>query len=559
MKYWIVCLFMVLATNGWAQSSTSQLEEALRNSTDSKEQLNLSYQLAEEYLSQGNEEQAIDYADQAVNLARNVDDRALMASAYLVRGRAHYNDRDYRKAAAYFKNGIDNAKSVGEIELVIEGYSELVQTTRRLRDTNKAARLAEELLEYLKENSNYRQLKGREVDYKNRLAQLDQERSALESEKQKLAQEIMQLKSSQSQLNDYNTRLAQSNTQLSQRQKQLEQQKTQAEERLSEQEEEIQEMSKEVLKANLLTEKRERMIEQLSYEAQKDSISLESKEFQLQNAELRLQNNKYIGAIILSLLLLLGALSLLFYFRYQSKKRSNELLEQKNKTIAEERERSDELLLNILPASIAKELKNTGAAKARKYDEVTVMFADFQNFTRMAEVLSPERLVKELDDCFRAFDMIISQYPDIEKIKTIGDAYMCASGFSERKSYPVSIIQAALEFQEYLEDVKLEKQKRGLPYFEARIGLHTGSVVAGVVGSKKFAYDIWGDTVNIAARMEQNSNVGQVNISHYTYTQVKYNFDCQHRGRIEAKNKGMIDMYYVLKPISALKSTSQVA
>ncbi len=550
MGYWILLFLMTFATTFVAQSSITNLEQALERSTDSREKLNLSHQLAEEYLSKGDEDNAIQYAEQAANLAKNLNDRVLMASAYLLRGRANYSDRDYRKAAAYFKNGIDNAKSVGEIELVIEGYSELVQTTRRLKDEGKAARLAEELLEYLKENSNYRQLKGREVNYKNRLAQLNQEQKNLEIEKQKLAQEINALRDNQLKLNEDNSRLSKNNTQLSERKRQLEQQKAEAETRLTRQEEAIQEMSKEVLKANLLTEKRERMIEQLSYKAQMDSMSLESKDYELQNAELRNERQTYIGVIIMSLLLLAGALSFLFYIRYKSKQRSNKLLEQTNKTIAEERERSDELLLNILPASIAKELKDTGAAKARKYDEVTVMFTDFKNFTRIAEVLSPERLVKELDDCFKAFDMILSQYGDVEKIKTIGDAYMCASGFSERKTYPIGIIQAALEFQEYLEDMKREKQRRGLPYFEARIGLHTGSVVAGVVGSKKFAYDIWGDTVNIAARMEQNSEVGQVNISHYTYTLIKYNFECQYRGRVEAKNKGMIDMYYVLKPVN---------
>ncbi|MEM9992433.1 MAG: adenylate/guanylate cyclase domain-containing protein, partial [Bacteroidota bacterium] len=188
-------------------------------------------------------------------------------------------------------------------------------------------------------------------------------------------------------------------------------------------------------------------------------------------------------------------------------------------------------------------------AKARRYEQVTVMFTDFKNFTKMAERLTPEQLVKELDDCFKAFDLIVSQYPDIEKIKTIGDAYMCASGFSGSRSAPNSITRAALEFQEYLQDMKLQKQRLGLPFFEARIGLHTGPVVAGVVGSKKFSYDIWGDTVNLAARMEQNSEVGAINVSENTYQLIRYNFKCAHRGRVQAKNKGMVDMYFVKQAI----------
>ena len=190
-------------------------------------------------------------------------------------------------------------------------------------------------------------------------------------------------------------------------------------------------------------------------------------------------------------------------------------------------------------------LKENGKATAQKFNEATVLFSDFKNFTKISEILNPEQLVKELDDCFKAFDFIISQYEDIEKIKTIGDAYMCASGLIDRKSIPLNMIKAAKEMQEFLEETKQEKIKKGLPYFEARIGIHTGPVVAGVVGVNKFAYDIWGDTVNIAARMEGNCEVGKVNLSETTYRLVKYNYDCEYRGKIAAKNKGEIDMYYV--------------
>ena len=157
-------------------------------------------------------------------------------------------------------------------------------------------------------------------------------------------------------------------------------------------------------------------------------------------------------------------------------------------------------------------------------------------------------MVHELDYCFRGFDYIISQY-EVEKIKTIGDAYMCASGLLNRKTIPFKIVKAALEMQEFLEDYKQEKIKKGEPYFEARIGVHTGPVVAGVVGVNKFAYDIWGDTVNIAARMEANCKEGEVNISNSTFQMIKYNFECQYRGKIAAKNMGEIDMYYVKKAI----------
>jgi class 3 adenylate cyclase len=157
--------------------------------------------------------------------------------------------------------------------------------------------------------------------------------------------------------------------------------------------------------------------------------------------------------------------------------------------------------------------------------------------------------VEELDKCFKAFDYIIGQYPDIEKIKTIGDAYMCASGLSDRKTMPYTIVQAALDIQNYLLEYKELRIRQGKPFFEARIGIHTGHVVAGVVGSKKFVYDIWGDTVNTAARVESNGEPGQVNISEETYKLVKYRFDCLPRGKMPAKNKGEIDMYFVKKAL----------
>lgn len=233
----------------------------------------------------------------------------------------------------------------------------------------------------------------------------------------------------------------------------------------------------------------------------------------------------------------------------QVKERTHEVIKQKE-LLEIEKEKAETLLLNILPSETVEELKAKGKATARQYRMTSIMFTDFKSFTKIAETLPPQELVAELDNYFIKFDGIIEKY-DVEKIKTIGDAYMCAGGIPIRnKSNPIDIVLAGLEIQRYVKEYNLAKAKEGGKGWSLRIGIHTGSVIAGVVGIKRFAYDIWGDSVNIASRMEAASNVGMVNISGATYELVKEFFTCEYRGKIKAKNKGNIDMYYVhsIKP-----------
>jgi class 3 adenylate cyclase len=215
-------------------------------------------------------------------------------------------------------------------------------------------------------------------------------------------------------------------------------------------------------------------------------------------------------------------------------------LNEKNEIIALEKKRSDDLLLNILPVEIISELKETGQSKAKLFNHVSVLFTDFVNFTQISEQLNPEELVAEIDFCFKAFDDIMERN-GLEKIKTIGDAYLAVCGLpNEDEQHAIKTVNAALEILNFVSK-RLEAGGR----FEIRIGIHSGSLVAGIVGVKKFAYDIWGDTVNTASRMQSSGDPGKINISESTFELVHDQFVCHSRGKIEAKNKGMIEMYFV--------------
>ena len=232
------------------------------------------------------------------------------------------------------------------------------------------------------------------------------------------------------------------------------------------------------------------------------------------------------------------------------------------------RKRSDELLLNILPAEVAEELKDKGHADAKHFNTATILFTDFKGFTQLSEQVTPAELVEELNSCFKVFDGIMGKYR-IEKIKTIGDAYMAAGGLPDPShGSPTDVVRAALEMQDFMKRHKAERAAAGKPYFEMRVGIHSGPVVAGIVGVKKFQYDIWGDTVNTASRMESSGEVGQVNISEATYRAVvgaqltvdglgngsRTTDDRQltapaltftPRGKVQAKGKGELEMFFV--------------
>ncbi|MEL6559504.1 MAG: adenylate/guanylate cyclase domain-containing protein [Bacteroidota bacterium] len=279
-----------------------------------------------------------------------------------------------------------------------------------------------------------------------------------------------------------------------------------------------------------------------------DSLANVEKEMRIELAHKEvLRQQETQRNIIVVVLFFIIIIAIAIWSRLNYVKKSKQRLQK-------EKDRSEHLLLNILPQEIAEELKSKGFVDAQDFESAAILFTDFKGFTATAAQLSPQDLVQELNTCFKAFDNIIGQYR-VEKIKTIGDAYMAVGGVprSDKNSVKNTIL-AALEMQEFIADRKEQNELLGKSSFEMRIGIHAGPIVAGVVGVKKFQYDIWGDTVNTASRMESNGQVGRVNISKSTYLVVKDEKDLafEYRGRIDAKGKGEIDMYFVYRSSEGL-------
>ncbi len=287
--------------------------------------------------------------------------------------------------------------------------------------------------------------------------------------------------------------------------------------------------------------------EKAELERQKAEFRIVQQESELELKKSELELNSLRQKRQRAALWALGATALLLIGFAVGGYRRYRYIQSTNKIISSERDRSEQLLLNILPKETAQELKTKGRVRAKRFDAVTVLFTDFKGFTKYAENIDPEKLVQSLDFYFVRFDEIIDKY-GLEKIKTVGDAYMCASGLP----FPVSdhaerVVNAALEMRDLVDAVKADPEAEHIR-FDVRIGINSGPVVAGVVGIKKFAYDIWGDTVNIASRMEGASEAGRINVAEGTYGLISDSFDCTYRGSIAVKNRGKLKMYFVNGP-----------
>jgi adenylate cyclase len=552
LRITFTCFLLAISALSAVGQTAAALESQAQQSNDRRESMTLYYQAAEKYMS-SNPAKASIVAHQAYLTAIDLNDNVMAARAAFLNAEGYAKQSKFGDAKFRYNRGKESALTVKDFDFAAKCLDKMANMARSEGNAKEVTIFTQQAKELrVRKNDvagtpakptagkpNNASNPSASTNNPNRPAPTNQaelnqlrEQNRLsaqqnESEKQRLAGEIAALQRQKEELNQLREKDQQINAQTQQMVAQKDQQ--------------LASVTMEKDKFDRIAIKRQELVKALQSGKSLDSLAFAQ---DLQEQELLLQKSKSFRNVLLLVLGFAIVMVGLMYRRYLENQKQKRQLEEKNRQIQDEQQRSDELLLNILPAAIAEELKSGGKAKARRYDQASVLFVDFKSFTKISEQLSPEELVAELDHYFKAFDFIIGQYK-LEKIKTIGDAYMVASGLSDRTTSPLNIVRAALEMQEFLSDMKYEKNIQNKPIFEARMGIHTGPVVAGVVGVKKFAYDIWGDTVNIAARVQEACEPNRINITEAVYNEIRYSFKCQYRGKLPAKNKGDIDMYYV--------------
>ncbi|MEL6358403.1 MAG: adenylate/guanylate cyclase domain-containing protein [Bacteroidota bacterium] len=540
------CLF-IQPLQAQDRNDPEALEAALDDARSARERYPLYYrlcQLATNDFDRSRPHKAGRYGESAYQEAGRLDDDQLMADAAWVTALAYERARNEGKEEYWLRVTTRHAMAARNADQILRAVEKRSRLATRERNYRRAVEINREALDFFtRDGNNIGDMRAEIELERNRLEQI---RRQLAAQSDELIEEVEQLRAERQDLNQENQRLSstaqQRSEQLQEQSEQLSslsQQRDSIAERVSAAQQQVAQLSRQALEEQAARSEVERELAQT--ELEQNRLEFEAREAQFESEQSKVSRNYAFGGVAI-----LALMSFLLFYRFRAKQKTAKALERSNQDLAEARERSDELLLNILPATIAEELKANGKAQPQQFQDATVFFSDFVNFTRISEQLRPEDLVKLLDECFKAFDRIISQYADIEKIKTIGDAYMCASGLNDRKGIPTNLVKAGLEMQEWLSEQAERRRRIGLPFFEARIGLHTGPVVAGVVGVRKFAYDVWGDTVNTASRVESESAPGRVNVSETTYRLIQYQFNCEYRGKVQAKNKGYLDMYYVI-------------
>lgn len=469
--------------------------------------------IADIYSSLGNSKNAEFYYTQGIELLRKTDNPIGLASALLNAGDQYLKTKNYKVAMKYFNEAAalfkkadyasGTAYSLGNIGMV---YAEKKQDALAKKYIGKAIVLLEKLKDYyaIADYLTYMSdIYSNQNDYTNALIYAD--RSLSIAVKYGLKDQISK---SNLNLSDLHQKIGDSDASLK------------------------------YFKNHIIYRDSVTNLESVQQIADlRTNFEVSQKQTEIDLLDQKRKNQRIVTFAIGIALFFIAILAFLWYRRYLFVKKTKNIIEN-------ERDRSDKLLLNILPEETAAELKINGKVKAKKHEMVSVFFSDFVGFTNYSENLTPEELVKTVDFYFSKFDAIMEVY-GLEKIKTIGDAYMCAGGLNgNEKDATHQMILAAKEIIAFVESTKNNSLSHELT-FDIRIGINSGPLVAGVVGSKKFAYDIWGDTVNVASRMESMSQPGKINISEGTYSLIKDRWSCEFRGEIEVKNRGLLNMYFV--------------
>ena len=491
------------------------------------------------YDDQGNYSKALETENKALKIREDVQDIKGMAQCYgdignIYLGAAKHHSGDNKpgnlisgdkkvklnKSVEYSTKSAQEAEQVGDIEQLRIAYRNLSAAQKMLGNVKGALATYGKMMSLKHSILNSR--KAREVAQKQLEYEYGKREDSIRAQ-QKLAEEKLQ---EQTQVvTQQQQKLQATNKTLSATEKEKEAaslalQKTQIDLTLE--------------KINSEEKDKQLTLSERDSALQAEKLQLQQNELQMKDRDIDLRKKEryfYIIGIVGSF-----AFSLFAYRSFRIQKRYNLAL-------MKEKKRSELLLLNILPVEVAEELMEKGFADAKHFDNVTVLFTDFISFTAAAETMPPKQLVGELHICFKAFDEILGKY-DIEKIKTVGDAYLAVAGLPlANPNHAHDIVAAATEIRDFMQQ---RKEQLGNETFSVRLGVNTGSVVAGIVGVTKYAYDIWGDAVNIAARMEQCSEDGKINISETTYELIKDKYECEYRGKVEAKNKGNVDMYYLV-------------
>ena len=498
------------------------IAEDLLKEIEVAEKSQIHHLLSNVYLKNGDLYNALNYNQLATKNAITHQQFKLLSNAYYTAAQVHAALYEYRTALDYYQKHFELQDSLHQIE---DQQQEALFLERR------ALAAAETEIRSLLINQEIRDLTIQKLEIEREKQSLAFNNLKLTTNQQK--QQLALLKKEQevkeSRINNQQLLAKQTQQQLLLAQQQLV---------AAAQERQLMTLSQKEKLQQLELDKKESL---LKTEAQKNTLLQKDNKIQQMDLDRQQDFQQFLYGLGGLLLLIMGLIGAgLVYSR-----RTNRTLATQKKKIQKEQQKSDNLLLNILPALTAKELKEKGTSTPRKYDSTTVLFADFVNFTGLSANMPPEKLVQELNECFKAFDVIMDKY-GLEKIKTIGDAYMCAGGLPiPNTTHAHDAALAALDMRDYIQTRYTAKKAKGEVYWKMRIGLHSGSVVAGVVGTKKFVYDIWGDTVNTASRMESNSIPNKINVSKTTYNLIKDDFKFTYRGEIDAKNKGAVEMYFL--------------